>query len=70
MKPLKELAVVTRNGKPTAVILPLRDYKVLRERAEDAEDVRWLRNRRNKPMVFRPLQEFLAERDPGRGKPI
>lgn len=31
-------------------------------RAEDAEDVRWLKERRKKPMSFRTLEEFLAER--------
>ena len=30
--------------------------------AEDAEDARWLKERRKKPMSFRTLEEFLAER--------
>ena len=62
MKILKEPEVVTRNGKPTAVILPIKEYKALLERAEDAEDARWLKERQKKPMVFRSLEAFLAER--------
>jgi prevent-host-death family protein len=62
MKVLKEPELVTRNGKPTAVILPLKEYEALLLRAEDAEDARWLKERRKKPMSFRTLEEFLAER--------
>ena len=62
MKVLKEPELVTRNGKPTAVILPLKEYEALLLRAEDAEDARWLKERRKKPMTFRTLEEFLAER--------
>jgi len=61
MKVLKEPELVTRNGKPTAVILPLKEYEALLLRAEDAEDARWLKERRKKPMSFRTLEEFLAE---------
>jgi hypothetical protein len=32
------------------------------ERLKDAEDARWLKERRKKPMRFRTLEEFLAER--------
>ena len=62
MKVLKEPELVTRNGKPTAVILPLKEYEALLLRAEDAKDARWLKERRKKPMSFRTLEEFLAER--------
>jgi len=62
MKLLKEPELVTRNGKPTAVILPIKEYEALLERAEDVEDARWLKRRRKKPMVFRSLETFLAER--------
>ena len=62
IKLVKEPEVVTRNGKPTAVILPLKEYEALLLRAEDAEDARWLKERRKKPMSFRTLEEFLAER--------
>ena len=62
MKLLKEPEVVTRNGKPTAVILPIKEYEALLMRAEDAADARWLKERRKKAMTFRTLDEFLAER--------
>ena len=62
MKLLKEPELVTRNGKPTAVILPIKEYEALLMRAEDAADARWLKERRKKPMSFRTLDEFLAER--------
>ncbi len=62
MKLLKEPELVTRNGKPTAVILPIKEYESLLVRAEDAADARWLKERRKKPMKFRTLDEFLAER--------
>ncbi len=42
----REPAIVTRNGKPVSVIIPIEDYKELLERAEDAEDVAWLKRAR------------------------
>ncbi|MGH9874003.1 MAG: type II toxin-antitoxin system Phd/YefM family antitoxin [Pyrinomonadaceae bacterium] len=53
---LGEPEIVLRNGKPVSVILPIKDYKELLERDEDAEDVAWLkRTRRNKKLHYRPL---------------
>ena len=57
-----EPEIVTRNGKPVSVILPIRQYEELLERAEDAEDVAWLKKARKKPLHYRPLKEYLAER--------
>ncbi|MGH8092499.1 MAG: type II toxin-antitoxin system prevent-host-death family antitoxin [Chthoniobacterales bacterium] len=57
-----EPEVVTRNGKPVSVILPIKAYKELIERAEDAEDIAWLRKMRKKPLRYRPLSEYLADR--------
>jgi prevent-host-death family protein len=57
-----EPEIVTRNGKPVSVILPIKAYEELIERAEDAEDVAWLKKARRKPMHFRPLREYLAGR--------
>jgi antitoxin (DNA-binding transcriptional repressor) of toxin-antitoxin stability system len=59
---LPELEIVTRKGKPVSVIVPIRDYEELLERAEDADDVAWLRRARAKPLHYRPLEEYLAER--------
>jgi len=44
-----------------SVILPIKDYQELLERAEDAEDVAWLKRARRKPLQYRPLEEYLAE---------
>jgi len=58
-----EPEIVTRNGQPVSVILPIKTYEELLERAEDAEDVAWLRKARRKPLRFRPLKrkEFLEQ---------
>jgi len=59
---MPEPEVVTRNGKPVSVIIPIEHYEELVERAEDAEDVAWLRRARKKPLRYRPLEDYLAER--------
>lgn len=59
-----EPEIVLRNGKPAAVILPLKEYEALLERAEDVEDARWLRQRRKQKTSFRTLEEFLADCPP------
>lgn len=56
-----EPEIVTRNGKPVSVILPIKAYEELLERAEDAKDVAWLKKARKKTMHFRPLQDVLAD---------
>lgn len=53
--------IVTRNGKPVSVILPIKQYQEMIERLEDAEDVAWLKRARRKKLHFRPLEEVLAE---------
>lgn len=53
--------IVTRNGKAVSVILPIKAYEELLERAEDAEDVAWLTEARKKPMHYRPLTDVLAD---------
>ena len=58
---MSEPEIVTRKGKPVSVILPIKDYQELLERAEDAEDVAWLKRARRKPLQYRPLEEYLAE---------
>jgi len=65
MKLLKEPELVVRNGKATAVILPIKEYKALLERAEDADDARWLKKRRKKPMAFRTLEAIGTQRRSG-----
>jgi len=58
-----EPEIVTRNGKAVSVILPIKDYEELLERAEDAEDVAWLKRARRKKLHYRPLEDYLAKRN-------
>ena len=60
----REPEIVTRNGKPVSVIVPIKEYEELLERAEDAEDIAWLKRARRKKLQYRPLEEYLAERRP------
>jgi PHD/YefM family antitoxin component YafN of YafNO toxin-antitoxin module len=57
-----EPEVVTRTGKPVSVIIPIKHYEELIERAEDAEDIAWLKRIRRKPLNYRPLAKYVAER--------
>jgi PHD/YefM family antitoxin component YafN of YafNO toxin-antitoxin module len=57
-----EPEIVTRNGKPVSVILPIKDYEELLERAEDAHDIAWLKKARRKKLEYRPLEDYLAKR--------
>ncbi len=59
---LAEPEIVTRRGKAVSVIIPIKDYEELVERAEDAEDVAWLKRARRKPLQYRPLEDYLAAR--------
>ena len=59
---LSEPQIVTRKGIPVSVIIPIKDYEELLERVEDAEDVVWLKRTRKKPLHYRPLEDYLAER--------
>ncbi len=58
----KEPEVIVRDGKPVSVIIPIKEYEELLERLEDAEDIAYLKKLRSKPLSFRPLSEYLAER--------
>jgi PHD/YefM family antitoxin component YafN of YafNO toxin-antitoxin module len=59
---LHEPEIITRKGKPVSVILPIKDYEELLERIEDAEDVAALKRIRSKPLRYRPLADYLADR--------
>jgi prevent-host-death family protein len=58
-----EPEIVTRKGKPVSVIIPIKDYEELLERAEDSADVEWLKRARRKPLHYRSLEDYLAERN-------
>jgi len=57
-----ELEIVMRKGKPISVIIPIKEYEELLERVEDTDDVAWLKRARGKPLHYRQLEEYLAER--------
>ena len=59
----REPEIVTRKGKPVSVIIPIKDYEELLERAEDAEDIAWLKRARRKKPNYRSLEDYLAERN-------
>jgi hypothetical protein len=54
---------MTRKGKPVSVILPIKEYKELLERVEDAEDIAWLKKARRKKLQYRSLDDYLAKRN-------
>jgi hypothetical protein len=57
-----EPEIVTRKGKPVSVIIPIAQYEDMIERLEDAADVAYLKRARRKPLSYRPLEDYLAER--------
>ena len=56
--------LVYRDGEPVAVILEIGQYQEMLERLDDAEDLELLRRMRERPLHFRPLEEFLEEHAP------
>ena len=58
----KKPKLITRRGKAVSVILPIKEYQALLDRLEDAEDAAYLKKARTKPLSFRPLKDYLAER--------
>jgi hypothetical protein len=46
-----------------SVIIPIKDYEELLERAEDGEDVAWLKQARRIKLHYRPLEEYLTKRN-------
>jgi PHD/YefM family antitoxin component YafN of YafNO toxin-antitoxin module len=60
---LPEPEIVMRKGKPVSVIISIKDYEELLERVEDADDVAWLKRARKTPLQYRPLEDYLAERN-------
>lgn len=57
--------IVIKNGKPTAVIIDIDEYRQMLERLEDLEDLQTLEEMRQSPLRFRKLEEFLEEYETG-----
>ena len=56
--------IVLREGKPSAMILDIDDYREMLERLEDVEDLNMLKTMRKRPLKFRKLEDFLKEYQP------
>ena len=57
--------IVLREGKPSAVILDIDDYREMLERLDDLEDLNMLKEMRKRTLKFRKLEDFLKEYQPG-----
>ncbi len=57
--------IVLREGKPSAVILDIDEYREMLERLEDLEDLDRLKEMRKRPRKSRKLEEFLQEHQSG-----
>ncbi|MFH0788463.1 MAG: type II toxin-antitoxin system Phd/YefM family antitoxin [Pseudomonadota bacterium] len=57
--------IVLKEGKPSAVILDIDEYREMLERLEDLEDLNMLKELRKKPLKFRKLEDFFQEYQPG-----
>ena len=55
---------VVEAGEATAVILDIHDYEQMLERLEETDDLAVLQEMRNKPLILRPLEEFIREYNP------
>jgi len=56
--------IVLREGKPSAVIIDIDEYREMLERLEDFEDLNKLKEIRKRPLKFKKLEEFLKEYQP------
>jgi PHD/YefM family antitoxin component YafN of YafNO toxin-antitoxin module len=56
----KEPEIIFREGKPAAVILDIDDYQEMLERLEDADGLKILVEMRQKPLIFKKLEDLLV----------
>lgn len=55
--------VIMKNGRPSAVIIDIKDYQELLDRLEDKEDLADLEKIRKGSPEVRKLSDFLAEHE-------
>jgi PHD/YefM family antitoxin component YafN of YafNO toxin-antitoxin module len=60
-KQVREPQMLYRNGRPTAVLLDIKEYRRLLELAENEHDLRKLAELEQRPQPYRPFEEFLDE---------
>jgi prevent-host-death family protein len=53
--------IILKNGKPSAVIIDIDEYRRILELIEDTEDLKMLEKLRSKAQKFRSFDEFLEE---------
>jgi PHD/YefM family antitoxin component YafN of YafNO toxin-antitoxin module len=53
--------IILREGKPSAVILDINDYREMLERLDDLDDLNMLNDMRKRPLKFKKLGDFLKE---------
>jgi PHD/YefM family antitoxin component YafN of YafNO toxin-antitoxin module len=58
----KKPEIIIRDGKPTAVILDIEEYREKLERLEDVQDIKMLERMRARKLSFRKLDDFLESR--------
>jgi PHD/YefM family antitoxin component YafN of YafNO toxin-antitoxin module len=64
MKKSKEPRLILEDGVPKAVILDIEEYRELLARLEDHEDLERLDEIRSHPTRYRPLKDYLRDREP------
>ena len=52
--------IVYKNGKPSKVIIGIKEYEALLEAIEDREALDWLKRSRKESRSYRPLDEVLS----------
>jgi PHD/YefM family antitoxin component YafN of YafNO toxin-antitoxin module len=57
--------IILKEGKPSAVILDIDEYREMLQRLEDLDDLNMLKEMRKRPLKFRRLEDFLKEHHPG-----
>jgi prevent-host-death family protein len=57
--------IIIKNGKPSAVIIDIKDYSKMLERLEDEDDLNDLRKIRTGSPQFRKFADFLSEHSNG-----
>ncbi|OPY02299.1 MAG: hypothetical protein A4E61_01381 [Syntrophorhabdus sp. PtaB.Bin184] len=55
--------VIMKDGRPSAVIVDIKDYQELLDRLEDKEDLEDLKKIRKGGLEVRKLSDFLAEHE-------
>ena len=53
--------IVYRNGKPSKIIIGIKEYEALLEVVEDREALDWLKRTRKESKSYRPLENVLSE---------